>query len=156
MSINHLAPVPFRQHNRLTALAESLDNLTSMNPYLLPIVCGMHSLTELSTFHVSTPNFDATIPQKQLRLNPQPFQHLRGTPLTQPSVHQNQQAQCLHAIHMTIRQLHEHLKSDQLNRKALQLIALQLQNDFALLRYLLFSCVGVNSPSHSTLLATWQ
>ena len=37
------------------------------------------------------------------------------------------------------KQFNQHLKAEHLDRQALQLIALQLQNDFALLRYLLFS-----------------
>ena len=50
-----------------------------------------------------------------------------------------------------MRHLDDYLKSDQLNRKALQHIALQLQNDFALLRYLLFSAIGVTHPNvHSS------
>ena len=49
------------------------------------------------------------------------------------------QANCLQAIHKTIQQLNQQLKAENLDRQALQLIALQLQNDFALLRYLLFS-----------------
>ena len=40
---------------------------------------------------------------------------------------------------MSIQQINQHLKAEHLDRQALQLIALQLQNDFALLRYLLFS-----------------
>ena len=69
-------------------------------------------------------NFDATSPRNQLRPKLQPFQHLHETPLLQPSILQNQPVQCRHAIHMTIRQLSEHLKSDKLNWKALQLVAL--------------------------------
>ena len=49
------------------------------------------------------------------------------------------QAICLQAIHKTIQQFNQHLKAEHLDRKTLQLIVLQLQNDFALLRYLLFS-----------------
>ena len=51
------------------------------------------------------------------------------------------QANCLQAIHKTIQQFNQHLKAEHLERQTLQLIALQLQNDFALLRYLLFSPV---------------
>ena len=36
----------------------------------------------------------------------------------------------------------QHLKAEQLDRKTLQIVVLQLENDFALLRYLLFSSVG--------------
>ena len=52
------------------------------------------------------------------------------------------QAQGLQAIHETIQQFHKHLKSEQLDRKTLQLLFLQLQNHIAILRYLLFSSVG--------------
>ena len=64
-------------------------------------------------------------PPRSSSLLPSPLQH---------------QAQCLEAIHKTIQQLHQHLKAEQLDRKALQRIVFQLQNDFALLRYLIFSC----------------
>ena len=47
-------------------------------------------------------------------------------------------------------QILEHLKSDQLDQKAAQLKAIQLQNEFALLRYLLFSSVAVNPPNQHT------
>ena len=56
--------------------------------------------------------------------------------LTSPLQHQ---ASCLQAIHKTIQQFNQHLKAEHLDRLALQLIALQLQDDFALLRFLLFS-----------------
>ena len=56
--------------------------------------------------------------------------------LSSPLLHQ---ANCLQAIHKTIQQLNQQLNAENLDRQALQLIALQLQNDFALLRYLLFS-----------------
>ena len=42
---------------------------------------------------------------------------------------------------LTIRQFNQHLKAEHLDRQTLELIVLQLQNDFALLRYLLFSPV---------------
>ena len=56
--------------------------------------------------------------------------------LSSPLQHQ---ANCLQAIHKTIQQFNQHLKAEHLDRQTLQLIVLQLQNDFALLRYLLFS-----------------
>ena len=52
------------------------------------------------------------------------------------------QANCLQAIHKTIQQFNQHLEAEHLDRKTLQLIVLQLQNDFSLLRYLLFPSVG--------------
>ena len=57
------------------------------------------------------------------------------------------QARCVQSIHQTIQQFHQHLKAEQLERKTLQLIALQLPNNFALLRYLLFSSVGPTSSN---------
>ena len=56
--------------------------------------------------------------------------------LSSPLLHQ---ANCLHALHKSIQQLNQQLKAENPDRQALQLIALQLQNDFALLRYLVFS-----------------
>ena len=56
--------------------------------------------------------------------------------MSSPQLHQ---ANCLQAVHKTIQQLNQQLKAENLDKQALQLIALQLQNDFALLRYLLFS-----------------
>ena len=44
--------------------------------------------------------------------------------------------------HKTLQQFYQHLKAEQLDRMILQATVLQLQNDFALLRYLLFSSVG--------------
>ena len=72
-------------------------------------------------------------PSKQAAgtLQPRP-----GTSSLLPSPLQHQ-AQCLQAIHKTIQQFRQHLKAEQLHRKALQTIVLQLQNDFALQRYLL-------------------
>ena len=52
------------------------------------------------------------------------------------------QAQILQAIHKTIQQFHQHLKGEQLDRRTIQIIVLQLQNEFASLRNLLLSSVG--------------
>ena len=61
-----------------------------------------------------------------------------STPLSSPLQHQ---ANCLQAIHKTIQQFSQHLKAEHLDRQILQLNVLQLQIDFALLRYLHFSPV---------------
>ena len=58
--------------------------------------------------------------------------------LSSPLQHQ---PNCLQAIHRTIQQFNQHLLAEHLNRKTLQLFVLQLQNDFALLCYLIFSSV---------------
>ena len=60
------------------------------------------------------------------------------------------QSNCLQAINKTIKQFNQHLKAEQLDRQTLQLILLQLQNDFALLRYLLFSPVETISNKDIT------
>ena len=51
------------------------------------------------------------------------------------------QTHCLQAFYKTVQQFHQHLKTEQLDQKTLQLNVLQLQNEFPLLRYLLFSSV---------------
>ena len=58
--------------------------------------------------------------------------------LSSPLQHQ---ANCLQSIHKTIQKFNQHSKAEHLDRQTLQLIVLQLQNDSALLRYLLFSLV---------------
>ena len=67
--------------------------------------------------------------------------------LSSPLQHQ---VNCLQAIHKTNQQFHQHLKAEQLDRKTLKFLVLQLQNDFALLRYLLFSSGGTISFSATT------
>ena len=60
------------------------------------------------------------------------------------------QAQCLQATHKTIQQFYQHLKAEQLDRRTLQITVLQLQNDFAKLRYLLFSSVETTLISETS------
>ena len=72
------------------------------------------------------------LPPGSSSLVPSPLQH---------------QAQCLQAIQKTNQHFHQHLKAEQLDRKTSQDIVLQLQNDSALLRYLLFASVGANPLS---------
>ena len=59
-------------------------------------------------------------------------------------------AKCLQSIHKTIQQFNQYLKAEHLDRQALQLIALQLQNDFVPLRYLLFSDQGTAAKDSTT------
>ena len=49
------------------------------------------------------------------------------------------QTKCLQAINNSIQQFQQHLKAEKIERQILQLVVLQLQNDLAVLRYLLFS-----------------
>ena len=60
------------------------------------------------------------------------------------------QANSLQVFHKTIQHFDKHLKAEHLGRQALQLIALQLQNDFALLRYLLFSDTDTAAKDSAT------
>ena len=46
------------------------------------------------------------------------------------------QANCLQAFKKTIKQFDQHLKAEQLDRQTLQIIFLQLQNDFCLIALL--------------------
>ena len=64
------------------------------------------------------------------------------------------QANWLQAIHKIIQQFNQYLKAEHLHRQALQLVFLQLQNDFALMRYLQFSDkeIAVKSSAISRLI----
>ena len=64
-----------------------------------------------------------------------------GSSVLLPSPLQHQ-AQYLQAIDKTIQQFHQHLKTEQLDRMRLQIFVFQLQNEFALLRFLLFFSLG--------------
>ena len=55
------------------------------------------------------------------------------------------QENCLQANRKTIQQFNQHLKAEHFDRRTLQLIVLQLENDFDLPRYLLFSPVETMS-----------
>ena len=89
------------------------------------------SLTALSSSVLSNPT-------NQSKPNAADHQPTPGSSalLSSPLKHQ---ANCLQAIHKTIQQFNRYLKAKNLDRQALQLIALRLQSDVALLRYLLFS-----------------
>ena len=67
-------------------------------------------------------------------------------PTPGPSTHLpsalHHQTKCLQAINNSIQKFTQHLKAEELDRQILQLVVLQLQNDFAVLRYLLFSSTG--------------
>ena len=123
MSLSPFAPFLFPQHNSLPAFPESLDNLTTMKPYLGPVVCGMSSLMELSSFsNVKPPNFAATIRRHQFRLHPHSLNHLPRNILLQSSLLEHQQAECLNAIQMTLKQLQKHPNPYQPHRGALHFL----------------------------------
>ena len=145
MSLNPLAPAFLPQFQSSCDPAISLGNSTTMSFPLAQLFCGMPP--QITPPHAPSINQHITdstflLPSLQLtsQCKPNAAVH-QSTPefsalLSSPLLHQ---ANCLQAIRKFIQQLNQQLKAKNLDRQALQLIALQLQNDFALLRYLLFS-----------------
>ena len=145
MSPNPLAPAFLPQFQSSCGPTISLGNSTTLSLLLTQLFCGMPpqiipphapSIDQ----HITDGTFLPTSLQLTSQSKPNAAVH-QSTPefsalLSSPPLHQ---AYCLQAIHKTIQQLNQQLKAANLDRQALQLIALQLQNDFALLRYLLFS-----------------
>ena len=112
---------------------------------LTQLFCGMPP--QITPFHAPSTNqhltdgtflFPSLQPTNQCRPNAAAHQQTPESSALLFSLLQHQ-ANCLQAIHKTIQQFNQHSKAEHLDRQTLQLIALQLQNDFALLRYLLFS-----------------
>ena len=139
MSLNPLAPAFLPQFQSSCDPAISLGNSSTMSFPLAQLFCGMPP----QVIPPPAPSFDQHItdgtfllPSLQLTSQSQPNAAVhQSTPefsalLSSPLLHQ---ANCLQAIHKTIQQLNQQLKAENLDRQALQLIALQLQNDFAFL-----------------------
>ena len=143
MSLNPLASAFLPHYQSSSDPPIALCNSTTMSLPLAQLFCGKpsqnipaHALS--LNQHITDGAFlqptnqskpDATFHQPTLRSSA-----LLSSPL------QNQ-ANSLQANHKTIQQFNQHLKAEHLDRQALQLLVLQLQHDFALLRYLLFSPV---------------
>ena len=138
----------------------SLCNSTAMSLPLAHLLCGMPSQNILS--HVLSINqhiSDSTLLVPLLQCS-NPSQPDAAAPPPTPgssaflSSPLQLQANCLQAFHKTIQQFNQHLKAAHLDRQKLQFIVLQLQNNFALLRYLLFSNkdIAVKNPATSPLL----
>ena len=110
-----------------------------MNLPLAKLFCRMPPVITLSHAPpLRQPIIDDTFilpliqPKNPLKQDVETLQPPPGSPSLQHP------AQGLQVIHQTIQQFHQHSKAQQLDRKILQLYFLQLHNDFALLRYLLF------------------
>ena len=99
----------------------------------MPFLQTNITLTALSSFLFSSRQY-------QSKPDAAAYQPTPGSSALLPSSLQHQ-ANCLQALHKSIQQFNQHLKTERLDRPALHFIVLQLQNDFALLRYLLFSPV---------------
>ena len=144
MSLNPLAPAFLPQFQSSCDPAISLGNSTTMSFPLAQLFCGMPA--QITPSHVPFNNqhiidgtflFPSLQPTNQFKPNAAAHQpNPESSALLSPPLHQ---ANCLLAIHKTIQQLNQQLKAENLDRQALQLIALQLQNDLTLSRYLLFS-----------------
>ena len=145
MSLNALAPAFLPHYQSSSDPPNSLCNSTKRSLPLVQLFCRMPP--QIIPSHAPSINqhiVDGTLllpplqPTNQSRPNAVAHRPTPRSPalLYLPLQHQ---ANCLQAIHKTIQQFNQHLKAKHLDRQALQLIVLQLQNDFALLRYLLFS-----------------
>ena len=140
MSLNPLAPAFLPHYQSSSDPTISLCNSTTMGLPLAQLICGMPPQTIPS----HAPSIDQHIIDGTFLL---PLLHPTNKSQLDAAVHQltpgsstlQHQVICLQAINKTIKQFNQHLKAEQLDRQTLQLILLQLQNDFDLLRYLLFS-----------------
>ena len=145
MSLNPLAPAFLPQFQSSCEPALSLGNSTTMSFPFAQLFCGMppqiiQPHAPSINQHITDGTFLLLSLQLTSQYKPNAAVH-QPTPefsalFSLPLLHR---ANCLQAIHKTIQQLNQQLKAENLDRQALQLIALQLQNEFALLRYLLFS-----------------
>ena len=145
MSLNPLAPV-FLPHSQSSSDPPiPLGNSNTMSFPLAQLICG--ELPHITPFHTPSVNqhiTDGTFllpflqPTQQSKLNAAAQQPNAESSVLLSSPPQHQ-ANCLQSIHKTIQQFNQYLKAEHIDRQALQFIALQLQNDFALLRYLLSS-----------------
>ena len=106
---------PLITHSHASPLRQSITGDTSILPLIQPKNPSQQDAEELQP------------PPGSSSLLPSRLQH---------------QAQSLQANHKNIQQFHQHLKAEQLDRETFHIFVLQLQNDFALPRYLLFSSVG--------------
>ena len=151
MSLNPLAPAFLPHHQSSSNPSIPLGNSTTMSLPLVQLFCGMPP--QIIPSHAPSINQHTTDGTLHLPL-------LQSTNQSRPDAAANQptsassallssplqhQANCLQAIHKTIQQFNQHLKAEHLDRQTLQLIVLYLQNDFTLLRYLLFSPVKMAS-----------
>ena len=156
MSLNPLAPAFLPSYQSSSNPPTSLCNSTTMGLPLAQLICGVPpQLIPSLVPPINQYNSDNTLllPLLQQTNHSRPDAAAHQPPLgpsaSLPSSLQHQ-SNCLQAINKTIKQFSQHLKVEQLDRQTLQLILIQLQNDFALLRYLLFSPVDTIPNKHIT------
>ena len=147
MSLNPLAPSFLPQYQSSSDPPISLCNSNAMSLPLVQLFCGM--LSQIIPSHAPSINqhiTDGTLllpllkSTNQSKTDPAVHQLTNGSSAPLPSSLQHQ-SNCLQAISKTIQQFKQHLKEEHLDGQTLQLLVLQLQNDFALVRYSIFSPV---------------
>ena len=145
MSLNPLAPAFLPRHQSSSDPPLSLCNSNTMNLPLAQLICGMPP--QITPSHAPSINqhiADNTLllpflqPINQYTKDAAAHKSTPGSSTHLPSS-LHHQMKCLQAINNSIQQFNQHLKAEKLDRQILQLVVLQLQNDFAVLRYLLFS-----------------
>ena len=156
MSLNPLAPAFLPHYQSSSDPPIPLGNSTAMSLPLAQLFCGMLSQSiPFLAFSTNQHITDGTLllpllqPRNQSKPDAAVHQPTPGSSALLPSSLQHQ-ANCQQAIHKTIQQSNQHLKAEHLDRQTLQLIVLQLKNDFALLRYVLFSPVETISNKDIT------
>ena len=156
MSLNLLAPDFLPEYQSSSDPPISLCNSTTMSLLLAQLICGKPPQTIPShapsiNQHITDGTFLLPLlqPTSKSKSDAAVHQPTPGSSALLPSPPKHQ-AKYLQAINKTIKQFNQHLKAQQLDRQTLQLIFLQLQNDFALLLYLLFSPVETISNKDNT------
>ena len=148
MSPNPLAPAFLPRHQSSSDPPLSLCNSNTMNVPLAQLVCGMPP--QITPSHAPSINqhiadiillLPLLQPINQYTKDAAAHKPTPGSSTHLPSS-LHHQMKCLQAINNSIQQFNQHLKAEKLDRQILQLVVLQLQNDFAVLRYLLFSSTG--------------
>ena len=145
MSLNPLAPAFLPQYQSFSDIPIPSSHPNTMNLPLAQLICGMppQTIPPLAS-STNQPLTDSTSllpllqPTQQSTSDSAAHKTTPGFSTHLPSSFQHQM-KCLQAINNSIQQFNQHLKAENLDRQILQLIVLQLQNDFAVLRYLLFS-----------------
>ena len=145
MLLNPLAPASLPQFQSSCDPVLPLGNSTTISFPLAHLFCGMppqiipprapcinQHITDGTSLLPSPQLINQSKANAAVHQSTPEFSALLSSPLLR-------QANCLQAIQKTIQQPNQQLKAQNLDRQALQLIALQLQNDFALLRNLLSS-----------------
>ena len=153
MSLNPLAPAFLPHHQSSSDPPLSLGNSNTMTLPLAPLICAMPP--HIIPSHA--PSINQHIAENALLLQPinqyttdaAAHKSTAGSSPHLPSALRHQ-TKCLQAINNSIQQFNQHLKAEKLDRQILQLVVLQLQNDFAVLRYLLFSSSETISNKDTT------